>query len=139
MWLCFFRSSNVTLQHLRIEGCETHSIEGLFHIDAVDNVLLDNIYFEGNKNSVGPSCISGTNSSVTLRNISAAGNMGVTGGFLRMMSSTVVISRGGFHGNIGDNGGALLLFECNLDVKGAWFEENLSHLSGGAIYIEVGY
>lgn len=132
-----FRSSNVTFQHLKIEDCETHSPEGLIHIEDVDNVVMDGIQFLKNRNGMGPSCISGTNSSLVLRNLFAVGNTGRRGGILGIENCNITVNGGKFYMNSGYKGGTLFLLNCNLDVQGASFEENHSASLGGAIYIEV--
>lgn len=131
------RSSNVTLQHLTLEGCKTHSSEGLIDVDYVDNVILSDMKFVNNKNSLGPSSISGSNSSIILLNNSAAGNMGGNGGLLGMVNCTVSISGGNFSRNSGYQGGSLFLSNCNLDLKNASFIESQSDLHGGAINVQV--
>lgn len=132
-----FRSSNVTLQHLSIEGCEAHSLQGFIDIDGVENVILDGIEFVGNKDNAGPSSISAANSSFALHNISASRNIGGTGGFLSVVDCRVAINGSNFHGNIGQKGGALFMSNSDIDIRDAWFEENHSDGIGGAVYLQV--
>lgn len=143
--MCEISASGVTLRSLSIKGCNRDSSEGVIVVDNASKVTLKNMVFENNNNTKGPSCVSGQNSEVTLRDITASGNQGGEGGFLGMVDSNVLVAEGKFHNNSAqsssqpENGGTLSLKgpKSNLNVERSSFSDNKCMNNGGAISLKV--
>lgn len=134
--LCF-RASNVTLRRLGIEDCTRSADRAFIDIHLAHDILLDGMEFLNNTNTKGPSCISSTQSTVTLRSMAVVGNSGS----MVMENSTIDVQDSTFHNNdaIGPGFivGAIKFMDCDLSVSNTVFEGNRGD-EGGAVYVSTG-
>lgn len=138
------RSSDVTIQGLRIEDCKWNTKEALIHLRSVHNISLNTIEFFRNENLGGPSFLSGKNSTVTVSNTSVLKNSGKHGGVLGVASSKVNVFKSTIEGNKDHTsttmkGGIFLLDASDLDVEVTEFMENETEDNGGVIHITVSF
>lgn len=112
---------------MRIEGCKRESTEAPIHISSVQDTVLDDIEFYRNKNTQGPCCLSGTNSTLILQHISASDNSGLNAGFLNFILSAVTLLESTFQRNVKDGkyGAILAVTKSKLIVKDTGFMENV--------------
>lgn len=130
----------MTLRGLTIEGCMRKSRDAFIHIESVDHILVKDLECFDNTNRRGPSCISGSYSTVSFHNITATGNKGFRGGTLGLVNSRILIEDGKFqNNNASKDGGAVHLFNCDLNMTNTIFMENNAEEGGGAVAVEVGH
>lgn len=138
--LRFLRSSNVTLKGITIEGCKRNSADGFIHLDSVNHISVQNIKCFDCINEKGPSCISGSHSTVTFRDFTAIGNNGLKGGTLGLTHSRILIENSRFQRNKAlMDGGAVYLLNCDSKVVNTKFTANNAGEHGGAVAVEVGH
>lgn len=132
------RASGTTIKDLKIVDIRSRTKGGFIDLQSAEDVVLENVECTGCLNAQGPSCISGTSSSVTMNSIHARGNSGAEGGALGFIESAVAMNNSLFENNeASQDGGAVHLQNCDLKMASTSFQSNRAGENGGGLATRV--